>query len=91
MDRGKKNISSQLATIIGERFQLTEVIPIKLGWIRNQATAVELVTSCVGNEFNNIHPKDVIGCNVEELKVGRASNRQKKVPTSRTDDFLWQF
>jgi hypothetical protein len=81
--QGKEIISSQLATITGELFQLTEVIPIILGWISNQATALELVTSCVGNEFNNIHPKDVMedGCNAEEPEVGSASNRQKKVPS----------
>jgi hypothetical protein len=90
--QGKEIITSQLATIIGELIQLTEVIPIKLVWISNQATPLQLVISCVGNEFNNIHPKDVMedGCNVEEPKVGRASNRQK-APSSRTNDFLWQF
>jgi hypothetical protein len=58
--QSKEIISSELATVTGELFQLTEVIPIKLGWISNQATAIELVTSCVGSEFNNIRPKPII-------------------------------
>jgi hypothetical protein len=37
--QGKEIITNQLATIMGEFFQLTEVIPIKLGWINNQTTA----------------------------------------------------
>jgi hypothetical protein len=74
-------------------FQPTEVIPIKLGWISNQAAALELVTSCAGKEFGNIRPKDVMedGCNVEDTKAGRASDRQKKVPPSRTDDLYGNF
>jgi hypothetical protein len=38
------------------------------------------VTSCVGNEFNNIRLEDVMedDRSIEEPKVGTASNRQKR-------------
>jgi hypothetical protein len=53
----------------------------------------EIDTSIAGNDFHNMWPKDDVedGFKAEEPKVCRASNRQRKVPSNRTDDFLWQI
>jgi hypothetical protein len=52
--QGKEIICSQLAPIIERLFQPTEVMPITLGWINNQKTSLQIETSIVGNDFNDI-------------------------------------
>jgi hypothetical protein len=91
--QGKENICSQLASIIGELFQHTEVLPISLGWENNQAVTLERETSITCNYINNVVLNDDVGDSRKEKEsnVTRTSNRQKKVPINRTDDFLWQI
>ena len=91
--QGKENICSQLASIIGELFQHTEVLPISLGWETNQAVMLEMETTITCNDFNNVVLNDNVDDSRKEKEsnVSRTSNRQKKVPINRTDDFIWQI
>jgi 23S rRNA pseudoU1915 N3-methylase RlmH len=91
--RGKEIICRQLASVIDRLFQPIEVIPITLDWNSNQVMSLELEATPVNSDLDNTWSKDDIEdeCEVEESKVCRVSNRQKKVPVDRTDDFLWQI
>jgi hypothetical protein len=78
--QGKEIIGSQLASSIGELFQHIEVLPITLGCVDNQADELEMKTSIICNDFNNVLLNEVI----DDSKKGkvnnacRTSNRQKK-------------
>jgi hypothetical protein len=91
--RGKEIICRQLASVIDGLFQPIEVIPITLDWNSNQAMLLELEATSVNSDLDNTWSKDNIEdrCKVEEPKVCRVSNRQKKVPDNRTDDFYGKF
>jgi hypothetical protein len=67
-------------------------MPIALSCVDNQTDELEMKTSIICNDFNNILVKEAIG-DSKKGKVNnacRTSNRQKKVPVNRTDDFLSQ-
>jgi hypothetical protein len=68
-------------------------MPINLGWLNNQTSALEIQTSVIGNDSNNIQSKDDAddGSKVEEPKACRASNRLKKTILEKNRQCLWKI
>jgi hypothetical protein len=89
--QGKENICRQLATIIGENFQRSDVTPISLGWEKNQTVGMEARTIDTHNDSKNVVLNEKVNDSNKEKEssVCRTSNRQKKVPITRKHDFLW--
>jgi hypothetical protein len=98
---GKENICRQLATIIGEIFQNSEVTPISLGWEKNQTVGMEARTidthndSCE-NPKKIIYLSSVTDCSKNSLKdvdtscsIRNPKSTRRKKPCARSDDFLW--
>jgi hypothetical protein len=99
--QGKENICRQLASIIGENFQSSEVTPISLGWKKNQTVVMEARTidthndSCE-NPKKAIYLSSVTDCSKNSLKdvdtscsIRYPKSTRRKKPCARSDDFLW--
>jgi hypothetical protein len=89
--QGKEIICQQLARITDELFRPIEDIPIVLDWNVDQIVSEELKASTTKSDIINSWSMSNIkdGCKIVEPKVCRVSNRKRKVPVNKTDDFLW--
>jgi hypothetical protein len=69
-----------LTSSIGELFQHVEVLPIALGCVDNQTDELEMKTSIICNDFNNVLLNEIIddGKKGKVYNACRMSNRQKK-------------
>jgi hypothetical protein len=89
--RGKekvaKQIAAQLSTILGKKVEG----PISLGWKSDltkgvSTTILENRSETLINKENEINQADTPN---SEVSCPRTSNRQKKVPVTRKNYFLW--
>jgi hypothetical protein len=90
--QGKETICEQLALAIDELFRPIEVMPIVLDWNKDQIVSLESEASTAKSDVINSWSMNNIkdSCKLVEPKVCRISNRKRKIPVNKTDDFLWQ-